>query len=65
MLEMIDKESETIEKGRSAFIRNAVKSYLNINAQRKIDNAYRKGYSGGGAEFELDSWETEQVWPDR
>ena len=62
----IDADPETREKGRSAFIRSAVSSYLRDKQRREIDSAIGAAYAGAadamGAEVPglLDA----QAWPD-
>lgn len=66
LLHRIDADRETREKGRSAFIRSAVSSYLRDKQRREIDAAIGAAYAGAadamGAEVSglLDA----QAWPD-
>ena len=51
LLRRIDSDPETREKGRSAFVRSAVSSYLEAKRRRDVDAAIHAAY--GGAEDEL------------
>jgi metal-responsive CopG/Arc/MetJ family transcriptional regulator len=44
LLQRIDADPETREKGRSAFIRSAVSSYLAAKRRRETDAAIRAAY---------------------
>lgn len=46
LLQRIDHDPETKEKGRSAFIRSAVESYLSAKEQREIEARLERAYSG-------------------
>jgi metal-responsive CopG/Arc/MetJ family transcriptional regulator len=46
LLERIDQDPQAREKGRSAFIRSAVESYLSAKARRQIDEDLVHAYSG-------------------
>ena len=64
LLEQIDKDDETRMKGRSAFLRSAVKCYLQQKKLTAISEQYSKGYAlGVEKDPDLASWEDEQVWP--
>jgi predicted RNA-binding protein YlxR (DUF448 family) len=65
LLRRIDSDPETREKGRSAFVRSAVSSYLDAKRRRDVDTAIREAY--GGAQDDLQAEVTglmdAQAWP--
>ena len=64
LLHQIDNDEEVKKKGRSAFLRQAVRYYLEKKRLNSISDKYRSGYSQGLVkkdDFTL--WEDEQVWP--
>jgi metal-responsive CopG/Arc/MetJ family transcriptional regulator len=65
LLRRIDSDPETREKGRSAFVRSAVSSYLEAKRRREVDAAIRAAY--GGAEddmaVEVSGLMDAQAWP--
>ncbi len=64
LLHKIDNDEESIKKGRSAFLRQAVRYYLEQKRLKSISDKYRSGYSQGSAkDDDLTIWEDEQVWP--
>jgi len=64
LLHEIDSDEESREKGRSAFLRKAVRYYLEQKRQKSIADKYRSGYRQGLAKADdLTLWEDEQVWP--
>ena len=64
LLDQIDNDDETRKKGRSAFLRNAVKYYLQQKKSKSISEQYKTGYAHGvEKDPDLTSWEDEQVWP--
>ena len=67
LLRRIDSDPETREKGRSAFVRSAVSSYLDAKRRRDVDTAIRAAY--GGAEDEMQAEVADlmdaQAWPAR
>ena len=46
LLERIDADPETRERGRSAFLRSAAELYLSAKERRAIDDEIRRAYSG-------------------
>ena len=65
LLRRIDADPETREKGRSAFVRSAVSSYLAAKQRKAIDMAIGAAYGGAA-----DAMQTEvsgpldaQAWP--
>ena len=64
LLHQIDSDEESKKKGRSAFLRKAVRYYLEQKKLRSISEQYQSGYKRGLAKDDnLTSWEDEQVWP--
>jgi metal-responsive CopG/Arc/MetJ family transcriptional regulator len=66
LLRRIDSQAETRERGRSAFVRSAVESYLRAIERRRIDEAIAGAY-GSDADAMLGEVEdllSAQAWPD-
>jgi metal-responsive CopG/Arc/MetJ family transcriptional regulator len=65
LLRRIDADPETREKGRSAFIRSAVSSYLAAKRRRDVDAAIRAAYGGAAdaMEAEVADLMDAQAWP--
>ena len=65
LLRLIDADPETREKGRSAFIRSAVSSYLAAKRREAIDVAIGAAYGGVGdaMETEVSRLSDAQAWP--
>jgi metal-responsive CopG/Arc/MetJ family transcriptional regulator len=65
LLRRIDADPETREKGRSAFIRSAVSSYLAAKGRREIDAAIRAAYGSAADEMqaEVAGLMEAQAWP--
>ena len=64
LLHKIDNDEESMKKGRSAFLRQAVRYYLEQKKLRSISEQYRSGYTRESTKNDdLTSWEDEQVWP--
>lgn len=65
LLREIDRRRETREKGRSAFIRTAIRLYLEIDRRRRIDDAYARAYGDADATFdEIAPLLRSQKWPE-
>jgi len=67
LLREIDADPEAQSKGRSAFVRSAVRLYLEAKRRRSIDEAIRRAYDGK-ADALLDEIEDligAQSWPER
>lgn len=62
LLDLVDQEQETKERGRSAVIRDALKLYLARNRAATIDAQYRKAY-GTNAGNEFEDMLSGQSWP--
>ena len=64
LLHKIDNDEESMKKGRSAFLRQAVRYYLEQKRLKSISEKYRSGYTKELAkDDDLTIWEDEQVWP--
>ena len=64
LLHKIDNDEESKKKGRSAFLRQAVRYYLEQKRLKSISEKYRSGYTQGLVkDDDLTIWEHEQVWP--
>lgn len=66
LLRRIDAQPETRQRGRSAFVRAAIESYLRSEERRKIDDAISKAYGGEADAMlaEVDGLLDSQAWPD-
>ena len=65
LLERIDADPETRERGRSAFLRSAAELYLSAKERRAIDDEIRRAYSGQADAMadEIAELLGEQEWP--
>jgi predicted RNA-binding protein YlxR (DUF448 family) len=65
LLRRIDSDPETREKGRSAFVRSAVSSYLDAKRRRDVDTAIRDAYGGAKDDMqaEITGLMDAQAWP--
>jgi metal-responsive CopG/Arc/MetJ family transcriptional regulator len=66
LLERLDADPEVRVKGRSAFIRDALRVYLRARERARIDDSIRAAY-GGRADAMLREVETlleGQAWPE-
>ncbi len=65
LLRRIDSDPETREKGRSAFVRSAVSSYLEAKRRRDVDIAIRGAYGGAKDDMqaEVTALMDAQAWP--
>lgn len=65
LLRRIDADPETRERGRSAFVRSAVSSYLDAKRRREIDAAIRAAYGGAGEDMQAEVADLmdAQAWP--
>ncbi len=66
LLRRIDADPETRERGRSAFIRSAVSSYLRAKRRSAIDTAIAAAYPGAADAIlaEISDLLDAQEWPD-
>jgi metal-responsive CopG/Arc/MetJ family transcriptional regulator len=66
LLRRVDAEPETRKRGRSAFVRSAIESYLRAKKRREIDEAISTVF-GKDADAMLDEVDVlldAQAWPD-
>ena len=65
LLKRIDADPEVREKGRSAFVRSAVTSYLAAKRRRAIDLAIGSAYgkAARALEAEVEGLVDAQAWP--
>ena len=64
LLDKIDNDEESRQKGRSAFLRQAIRYYLEQKRLKSISEKYRSGFTQGLAKDDDPTiWEDEQVWP--
>lgn len=65
LLRRVDADPEAKRKGRSAFIRAAIETYLRLREERAFDAQLRRAYEGRSAELEDEFRPTmdAQVWP--
>ena len=66
LLKRVDQDPETRQKGRSAFVRSAIASYLRARKRRQLDDAIAKAYAGAAAAMlaETSDLMEAQAWPD-
>jgi metal-responsive CopG/Arc/MetJ family transcriptional regulator len=66
LLRRIDSDPETRQKGRSAFIRSAVASYLRAKRRKEVDAAIAAAYAdvADTMEAEVSDLLDAQAWPD-
>ena len=67
LLERIDADSDVEKRGRSAFIRAALRYYLEVKRRRTVDDAIARAYRGHAREAraEVDELIESQAWPAR
>jgi metal-responsive CopG/Arc/MetJ family transcriptional regulator len=65
LLQRIDNDPEAQEKGRSAFIRSAVESYLSARRRQEIEARLERAYSGQADRLllEVEDLLDGQRWP--
>jgi CopG family transcriptional regulator/antitoxin EndoAI len=66
LLKRLDADPEVKAKGRSAFIRDALRVYLRARERARIDDQIRAAYRGRGNATlrEVESLLESQSWPD-
>lgn len=66
LLERVDADPETLEKGRSAFVRSAIEIYLTAKERQEIDRRIVSAYRGEADAMldEISDLLGEQVWPE-
>jgi metal-responsive CopG/Arc/MetJ family transcriptional regulator len=66
LLKQLDADGETQAHGRSAVIRAALREHLRGRRERRIAEAYRKGYgAAGGLGDDFAGWEEQGIWPEK
>ena len=67
LLRRIDADPETLDKGRSAFVRSAVELYLRAKQRREIERQIAQAYDGEAAGMleEISELMDGQAWPDK
>ena len=64
LLRRLDADDEVKQVGRSEVLRRAAAAYLRRSRVRRVAEAYRKAYAGGGGLGEdWAGWEDEGAWP--
>ena len=65
LVKQVDAEDETKRLGRSAFITQAILSYLRQKRSQEVDDRLTAAYAGKADELraEAELWISEQVWP--
>ncbi len=66
LLKRIDGEPEVQERGRSAFIRSAIRIYLKAKRRREIDDEISRAYAGCADDMldEVADLVGAQAWPE-
>jgi metal-responsive CopG/Arc/MetJ family transcriptional regulator len=66
LLERIDADPDVEKRGRSAFVRAALRYYLKAKRRRSVDDAIARAYGGhaGEARGEIDELIEAQAWPE-
>jgi metal-responsive CopG/Arc/MetJ family transcriptional regulator len=67
LLARIDRDPQTQEQGRSAFIRDAVELYLAAKRRRGVDRQIASAYGDKSQELlaDVEPWLGEQAWPEK
>lgn len=66
LLKRVDADPEARKKGRSAFVRDALRAYLRARERVRVDDAIRTAYGedGGAMLHEIEELLGNQAWPD-
>jgi metal-responsive CopG/Arc/MetJ family transcriptional regulator len=66
LLRRVDAQDETRQRGRSAFIRSAIESYLRARKRREIDKAITTAFRAQSDAMldEVDGLLDSQAWPE-
>jgi metal-responsive CopG/Arc/MetJ family transcriptional regulator len=66
LLDRVDADAETRERGRSAFVRAAIEQYLKAKERRRIDARIVAAYQGQAeaAMAEIADFMDVQAWPE-
>jgi metal-responsive CopG/Arc/MetJ family transcriptional regulator len=67
LLARIDRDPQTKEEGRSAFIRDAVEMYLAAKRRRGVDRQIAAAYGDKSRELlaDVEPWLGDQAWPEK
>ena len=67
LLRRIDAQPETRKRGRSAFVRSAIETYLRAKERREIDEAIGAAYGTAADALvaEVEDLLEAQAWPDK
>ena len=67
LLDQVDADPEAQERGRSSFVRAALRHYLEAKRSRQVDAALEKAYKGEADRLvsEVEPLLSEQEWPAR
>lgn len=67
LLRKMDRDPEAKRSGRSAFVRSALRLYLEAKRRRAVDDRIREAYRGEAAELlgEVEDLLDSQSWPKR
>jgi len=65
LLARIDRDPQTKQQGRSAFIREAVELYLATKHRRNVDRQIAAAYGDKSRDLRVETttWFEEQAWP--
>jgi metal-responsive CopG/Arc/MetJ family transcriptional regulator len=65
LLDRVDRDPETRERGRSAFVRSAIELYLEAKDRREIDERLASAYRGHAEPMAAEIAELldRQTWP--
>ncbi|HSR51280.1 MAG TPA: ribbon-helix-helix protein, CopG family [Acidobacteriota bacterium] len=66
LLQEVDSDPETRQRGRSAFVRSAIELYLRAKRRKEIDRQIDKALAGQADEMQAEVEELmgAQAWPD-
>jgi metal-responsive CopG/Arc/MetJ family transcriptional regulator len=66
LLAEVDRDPEAQQHGRSALIRRALRTYLELKRRKEIDDSYDRAYAGKADEVfeEFTDLLGAQTWPD-
>jgi metal-responsive CopG/Arc/MetJ family transcriptional regulator len=67
LLARIDRDPQTKQQGRSAFMRDAVELYLATKHRRAADRQIATAYGARSQDLlvEAEAWLEEQAWPEK
>jgi len=67
LLARIDRDPQTKQQGRSAFMRDAAELYLATKHRRGVDRKIAAAYGDKSHDLlvDVEAWAKEQVWPEK